>query len=470
MFPFVCLGKPWGKLVKVQETSSSPRFQTNDLPSQWESWGGECAEWGEQVFGVVLMPWQRDLLEQALAHVDGVPVHDAAVVLSVPRQQGKTYVVRLIISWWAHKFPESGLGLELIRAGVDCRVFKGVPERIEFGNGSVIHVAAPNHTSLHGATISGVCVVDEGWVSLTPEMLQAVVPARAAAPLSLMVILSTMGTEEPECDTWNDYVARGREGEPGISYTEFSMADADDLQDENQWGGWMPALGRTVSKRSIGGGIRQLTPGEARRAYGNRTTSVEHVLFDMEAWHECQDVFEQPPIGALVLGVSASASDPKGAAVVATWKRADERWHTEVVEYRPAGGVLWLMEALEDLILRYKPMAVSIGGSSAVFAIKAELETLCDAYAIPFKRLAAWEEVGACGVWSEILREGNMTHGQSEALDLSMQFAIPKQDGESGYRIDGKRMKVDSSPLTSAVAALSIAIEEEATRPVAGIF
>ena len=105
-----------------------------------------------------------------------------------------------------------------------------------------------------------------------------------------------------------------------------------------------------------------------------------------------------------------------------------------------------------------------------MYAIKPELEKVCEDYAIPFKRLSAMDEKGACSLWSEMIRDSRVTHGQAQAMELAVQYAIPKQMDDAGYRIDSKNMKVDSSPLTSAIAAVSIGIEEEANRVVGGIW
>jgi len=463
-----------------------PRFQTITEGAQG-SWGAECIAWAQEELGIKLMPWQKSWLEIALTKAEsGFPLHDVASILSIPRQSGKTTVVRVLIGWWSVKFPESwsvyvaqtrdvaakhimALGDEMVKAGLDVRVYRGVPQYVIFGNGSQIHAAAPNYTSLHGATISGVAVIDEAWTSLSAEILQSVVPARAAAPQSLLVMLSTMGTADS--DSWNSFVDRGRDGEEGISYTEYSMdTESQDLFDEEEWWSWMPALGITQTVRSIRAGMQILSPGEARRAYGNIPTSTLHELFDMEIWNPAQDVFQEPRVGDLVLGLSANATLPRGAAVAAAWMRDDEKWHIDIVESRPGGGVVWLLDELEELIRTYKPRAVCIGASSAVYAIKVELEKICQDYAIPFKRLTAMDEKAACSLWSETLRESKLSHAQSHTLDLAVQYAIPKHMDEAGYRLDSKNMKVDSSPLTAAIAALSIGVEEQGTRVVGGIW
>ena len=469
---------------KVAECS--PRFQTiTDGLSG--SWGDECIAWARETLGIILMPWQEDWIRIALAYRDdGTPLHDVASILSIPRQSGKTIIVRCLIGWWAVKFPGSwsvyvaqtramaaehikDLGDQMVRAGVDCRVYRGIPEHVIFANGSQIHAAAPNATSIHGASITGVAVIDEAWTSLSAEILQSIVPARVAAPQSMLVMLSTMGTEDS--DSWNTFVERGREGEDGISYTEFSMdVDTQDLYDEDQWVTWMPALGHTQTARSIRGGMQILSPGEARRAYGNIPTSTLHELFDMTEWADSQDVYQEPRVGDLVLGLNANATMPRGASITAAWLRDDDRWHVDLVEHRPGGGVIWLLPELEELIRKYKPRAVSIGAASAVYAIKPEIEKVCEDYAIPFKRLTAADEKAANSLWSEMVRDKKLTHDQSPAMELAVQFAIPRKVDETGYQINTKAMKVDGSPLTSAVAALSIGIEELGTRAVGGIW
>ena len=445
------------------------------------------ADFSRVNLGHDLLPWQAEFLDVALEYDPETdrPVHNIASILSVPRQSGKSFMVKLLITWWATKWPRQrilfvaqtrldarehlmGLGDDLLLAGFPVRVYRGVPERLLFPNGSQVSVAAPTHSSVHGQSLD-LAVMDEAWLSLSPDILQGVVPSRAARPNSMMFCITTMGTESSE--TWNGFRDRGREGEPGICYYEYSMdPEVHDLYDEDQWPEWMPALGLTIQPESIRAGVALLSPAEARRAYGNVTTSTEWDLFDMAVWKELLDPYELPPVGNVVLCADANPHVPGGAAISAAWQRDDdERWHVSIVDYVPGASVLWIPDRLEALVTKFKPTAIVMGNSVATRAVMPEVEQLASDFSIPFRKLTAGDVQSAGVLWSDYIREGNMTHDQSEALDMAMEFAIPKQ-GEDGWRLDRKAMKVDGSPLSASIHALFVAVEEKAHRPSVGVF
>ena len=459
-------------------------FHTERNP-ELESWGGEVGAWAKDRLGVTFMPWQQDFADVALEHVDGIPVHNVAAVLSVCRQSGKTVLTKAIVGWWLEKWEDQfcvfvaqnraaaarriiGLGEEMQRAGSDLRIYRGVPEHLIMGNGSELHIAAPNAEAIHGDSVD-LGVVDEGWVSLSAGLMQGLIPARSARPASMMVVISTQGTEESH--QWNALVEQGRRDDDGVCFVEYAMdTERHDLYADDDWAEWMPALNITTTKRTVWAGLNLLDPAEARRAYGNVMSATMFDLFDLTQWRSLEDVFEEPRKGDLVLGLSASDSTPRGASVVACWKRDDGRWHTELVEHRPGGGVLWVVETIEEMIIKFKPKAITIGGTSAIYAVKADVESAAQDYAVPFKRLPAAEDAAASAMFSEALRLGTITHGQSEALDLAVQYAIPKNEGDGGWRLDGKRMKVDGSPLSASMAALAMAIQEDDHGKPPGIF
>ena len=361
------------------------------------------ADFSRDNLGITLLPWQQNFLDTALEYDadTGRPIHDVAAILSIPRQSGKSFMVKLLITWWANKWPRQkilfvaqtrldarqhlmDLGNDLLLAGFPVRVYRGVPESLLFPNGSQVTVAAPTHSSVHGQSID-LAVMDEAWLSLSPDILQGVVPARAARPNSMMFCITTMGTETSE--TWNGFRDRGREGEEGICYLEYSMdPEVNDLYDQEQWPQWMPALGLTIEAASVRAGMKLLQPGEARRAYGNITTATEFDLFEMSVWRELEDTYEQPVIGDMVLGLDANPHLPGGSCIVAGWQRkGDDRWHVSMVDYRPGASVLWLPQRAEQLVQKFKPTAITIGNSVATRAVLPEVEQLCKDYAIPFK-------------------------------------------------------------------------------------
>jgi len=66
------------------------------------SFGGEAAAWLTTVFGMELFPWQRYALDRALEHDADQKLVWSAVIITVGRQSGKSWLSRAICMWRLH--------------------------------------------------------------------------------------------------------------------------------------------------------------------------------------------------------------------------------------------------------------------------------------------------------------------------------------------------------------------------------
>ena len=236
-----------------------------------ETRGGEAAGLAA-VLGVELMPWQRQVLDTAL-EVDGEGrLAYRHVVLTVPRQNGKSLLLGVLVlhrmlcwgapqqvtfaaqnvidaqaQWTEKLWPliERSPLKEL--EGLRLYLSVAKPELVAGKTGSRMRVLTGSPSSGHGMSVD-LAVVDEAFSYADDSREVAAVPAMWARPDPQFWVVSTAG------DELSAYLRRkvleGRESvvSPGgtSAYFEWGLAEDADWGDEGNWPSALPALGTSV--------------------------------------------------------------------------------------------------------------------------------------------------------------------------------------------------------------------------------
>ena len=428
-------------------------------------------EW--QKYGAALVGARR---------ADGRP-RFKTVILSVPRQQGKTILSRATVSARAQQAPDLqlygtaqsrqyaakhvvALGKEL---GDEVKLLRGVgAESVEWPNGSIYRPLSPTEGGGHGDSIDFM-LVDEGW-TLESAVMGGVRPAMIARPQSQLLIISTMGTLESHL--WNNLVAEGRESvedpEATTAYLEFSAPTdeavfEDTCTEEGQpdcvWGEWMPALGITVMHEDIRAAIKDMLadPAQGRseviRAFGNRTTTSLVTLFPDEWVAKAWRVIEPPTRFVLALDVNES---PAGASL-ATGHLTDEGAAVRPIAYQP-GTPTWVPGKVREILRQRDVEAVvaDFGGPARV--LKAEIQAVCEEEGVALvDRLP--RDLGAdTGSFYDAIREGRIAIEKTEPFADAIAGAQRKDLGDL-WLVSRSKMVVDASPLISGILAYGLAVE-----------
>ena len=472
-------------LVKTL-VKAEPLFATKRVRSR-RSFADEVVEMAAAL-GWELMPWQVEVLESGLEVRSTGRFYHHDVVVTVPRQQGKSVLVACVAAWWALKWPGSnimflaqtrtaassrlqGLAVALRAAGVEgVKWYRGVGnEQVRFENGSRILVESPNIHGSHGESFDLV-VLDEAW-SYEEHVLQGVLPTQTARPNSQLWLISTQGTEDSE--VWNRYVVRGRESVSDrgslLAYTEYAadVAGGDDVLLEEHWARWMPALGFTVEVENMRSAFESMLAPEFRRGYGNVMTATEAELFPAGWWSDTYDPYVKVS-GDLVLAFDVNYQ-PAGGAVVAVFPTDDEGVHVDVLAYESGGDLGWLEAEMKAAVDRYRPVAVACAGGSPVRAVAQVVEAYCEQRAIPFRSLSGQDLGAAAGLLYDGVRARSFSHGDSVALDAAAKRAVVKRSADL-WRFDREAMRVDVSALVAASVGVFVAAEFAAKRRVPVIY
>ncbi|MGB3604230.1 MAG: terminase family protein [Gordonia sp. (in: high G+C Gram-positive bacteria)] len=281
-----------------------------------------------------LMPWQvlaADLIGEC--EHGGRLIHPL-VVITVPRQSGKTALLaavmlhRLLSVPGARVWYTAQTGIkareqmwEMMDAIEQSPLSKLVKCKRGAGDTSFELVATggrakmhpPTADSLHGNQ-SDLNVIDEGWFFDEPQaqgLMGAITPTQSTRKNAQTIIISTAGTAE---SVWfHGLVERGHDG--ALCLVDYGVGDDVGPDDYAAIAAAHPAIGHTQQASILPAAREQLSDGEFLRAYGNRRTRTESRLLPTEVVEAATFTAKLPP-GAAVFGVALSF-ERDDAAIVA---------------------------------------------------------------------------------------------------------------------------------------------------------
>lgn len=271
-----------------------PRFGTPRNPSR-PTRGGEVAEVARRL-GKPLMPWQRHAVDVALEiDPETGELWYEEVVLTVPRQSGKTTLILALMVWRCIVMPgsfdpaipqtvtylaQSGkmarrkLEREFARIMRSAKSLEEIrqlsrerPERLHqwklsmnngseniyFGSGSYLQIEAPTGTGSHGDVLD-MSVIDEAFSHEDDLVEQAVDAASVTRRSPQSCVVSTAGNER------SVYLARkvlgGRKacldgGDSRTCFMEWSVPDDLPHDDPAVWAEYLPAYGHTITEKRL---------------------------------------------------------------------------------------------------------------------------------------------------------------------------------------------------------------------------
>lgn len=445
-----------------------PRWATPRRPER-RTRGHEVAAIASRM-GMPLMPWQRRVIDVALElDDDGLPAY-RYVVVTVPRQQGKTTLLlgtemhRALM--WADKcqrvYYSAQTGLDGRKKLVDDQMpiiemsplhaavkqyRRGIgSEGIIFRNRSRIDVMASSEHSGHGPS-ADLAIVDEAFSDVDDRREQAMVPSMMTKRDAQLWVTSTAGHEgstylRQKVDAGRAAVADGLDR--GTCYFEWSAPDDADIKDPATWYSCMPALGITVSESVVMDALLDdLAKGKEglfRRAFLNQWTVAEERVIPAAMWARvCVPGLDLG--GSLVFGVDVSA-DRGHASIVAV----DPQGCAELVEHREGTG--WIADRVVELVARWDGEVVA-DERGPVAPILPEIESR----GVPVVRYGSGQVAAACGrIFDAIADATVQVRAGSAALDAAVAGARKGIVGDAWYwrRRDAK---VDISPLVALTVA-----------------
>jgi hypothetical protein len=453
-----------------------PAFSTahEDLPDESERICDSAAR-----FGLTLMPWQRDALAVATQH-DGGAYRWPVVVVSVPRQSGKSVALKALV---LDRLINGGLhgpweGALIAQTRQDAarflidwsehrdlgmKVYRGLGnEQLHLGANQV-RPYAPMPSAMHGRSLNAV-LWDEAWsvdAERGREIMQAATPAMITKRDRQTWFVSTAGT--PESVFLRSWVEKGRAGE--VCLIEYAAPGGADVDDLAGWARWHPAFGFTQDADGIRQARAMFEGDDAgfRRAYCNQwpEAHASRGAIDPEAWSALAD--EAPPVperGSAVLAIDVDMH-ALSASIVAAWRDVRDgltpgpAMRIELVDHRP--GVSWLLPRLRGLMDTHGVRTVWAQDYGPVVATTDALER----ERVSVERVGSKQASAAVQAFLTAVAEGTVRHnGQDELTRAALSVGLRSYgDGVQWQRKGGAA----TSPITAASWAVW-AISRKKTR------
>ena len=191
-----------------------PRLETKPSKAVTGTHGGKAADWLSNVYGMDLFAWQRYALDRALEHDKDGHLVWSTVLITVGRQNGKSWLSRGLCLWRMHSAELFGevqtvlhiankrsTAMEVMRPAGHWAVEKYGKTSVRWGNersgielpsGDRWIVSASNENSGVGYSIS-MCFADEAWQIPRNVIDQSIGPTMVMREQPQLYLVSTAG-------------------------------------------------------------------------------------------------------------------------------------------------------------------------------------------------------------------------------------------------------------------------------------
>lgn len=459
-----------------------PKYGTARNPNN-PSFGARVAAVATYL-GTPLMPWQRRVADvvMELNPRDPGAWRYQQVVISVPRQAGKTALLRAIMADRLMNYARHEV-LMTAQTGKDARkrwkqlaealraekkqdIFKTRlsqgSEAVTFlPNGSKIAPFAPTPKSIHGDSLHLV-TVDEAWAFDSEKgaaLETAINPTQLTVKDSQLIIVSTKGTASSAY--LNQLIEKGREAvkDPLASMAYFEWSANEEQANENPYSdetlSFHPAIGYTQSADKI----RSLETGSLdawKRSILNLETATESTILNLAVWDSLSGEVQVPrEINQVSLGFDV-AQNREGAAIYAAW--TDKAKGLQIALVKQAPGVSWLLDDLPALArLGHRDIIADDSGTARTVIGDLDSETR-DKISV----LKPREYATACQLFLDRVKAGEITHDHNPGLrDAIANAAIRSMGGAVAFDARKSAGAIDTLR-AAALAVWGTRLEEAA--------
>ena len=404
------------------------------------------------------------------------------VVLSIPRQVGKTYLFAamsfamcllnpgLTVIWTAHRVKtaketfNSMAGLanqEAVRPHIAQVVRGRGDESIGFANGSRILFGAREAGFGRGFANVGLLVFDEAQI-LTESALEDMVASQNVAKNPLTILTGTPPRPKDPGEVFTMARQEALSGDSdGTLYIELSADRDGDLLDRSQWRRANPSFPHRTSERAMLRMKKNLSEDSFRReALGVwDEISVHKPIVSAQKWKTMADVGPSDDVRPDALGVDMSHG--RAISVAGCWVEGDQA-HIEQVwaGSDPALCVEWLVERAG------RRVPIVVDGASPAGSLVPELKNRkCQLVVTSAAQMAQ-----ACGLLENRIATDTLTHGAQKPVTDAVLGARrrPIRDA-GGWGLDRSDPTSLIYPIVAAVLALFGATSHKRTKSAARV-
>jgi phage terminase large subunit-like protein len=443
--------------------SQTPRFRS--VPKAEQSLGDAAVKFAARA-GLMLDPWQQDVLRGAMGRAPGGRWAARNVGLLVPRQNGKGAILEArelygmfvlkepLIIHSAHQFDSSQKHFErvltLIEGNPDLKrhvahVYSANgKESIKLKSGAKLQFKARSNGSARGFSCETL-ILDEAMI-LPDSIVASMRPTLLTRPEAQIWYTSSAGTPESHA-LWR-IVKRGRAKSARLAYWEWGSPQGVDL---SSWDAVVPHI--VAANPAVG---RRISLDDLEDEYNNYETNADEFLrehlgiWDDQArvnifsnWESLND-----PASEIVrrpMYAIAVAEDRSWSCIAAAGS-GPAAMHVEVGDYRPGTG--WLVRQARELQAKYGAASFVVRSNSGAGSLIGDLENAN----VTVVKVSQQDYAQACGDFYDAVVGGELRHGGQGELDAAVGGTVRKSLGDA-FIWDQRKSTLDISPLEAVTLA-----------------
>lgn len=450
-------------MLRLSETARHVIQPDGIASTGWPAVRNTCAE-----IDITFDLWQDGAGRLILAkRVDGLYAADT-VVISIPRQVGKTFLVGAIIFalciihpgltviWTAHRFKTAretfmsmkGTAMRRVMAPhVDPDdIYSGAGnELIGFRNGSRVIFGARERGGGRGFSEVDVLVLDEAQI-LTANAMDDLVPTTNASrnPLILLTGTPPRSTDPGEVFTMLRESSLSGEARETL-YLEFSADRGADPNDRDQWRKANPSFPHRTNERAILRMRKNLSEASfLREGLGVWDERTGGSVISEEMWAKVCDPTSRRDGRGVVFAVDAE-KDRSEARIALVCENIAGKLHLEMVEPQ---RTMTIPEAGERLVQLWKKhrAPVLIASGSPAFSLVPTLR----AQGVEVRLLSRQEVRAACGGLEDAVKARTVVH-------TGRQFTLAKSVAKSRKHATAAGWTWRDDPGTASLRAATLA-------------
>lgn len=438
----------------------APKYKETDGPD---------AEKILRIGGIILDPWQAEVLDDWLAMTPGKKWMCKTCGGSVPRQNGKTGLVQgrantgmLLyneqVIYTAHLQKTATETFEEMAAFFDSsKLRKHVKdiktalgrEQIILQNGARVKFLARTRNGGRGQH-GDLLIFDEAQ-ELDEDAQASFLPAISASLNPQAIYVGTPPDSISSGYVFRNLRKRILNGDTKqASWFEFSVKDMDDIANKERWAETNPALGRRILLSTIEGEFEQMSPDKfARERLGWWAPVVEHkedYAIPESVWMACASA-EPKPEGKTAFGIKFSA-DGSEVALAGAVIPAEGPARISLIEYRSTGeGTKWLADWLNAR--SEKASCVVIDGRNGVDVLVDKISDVWR-YKGSVMRPGVKEVIASVGLLVDSLNEQTITWFKDQEPLKESATTATKRPIAGGWGFGGN----NSAPIEACALAL----------------
>lgn len=428
-----------------------------------------------RALGTPLIPWQQQVADVASERRPDGSYEYQVVVVSVPRQTGKTTLIRamavhsaLVLGRTVFYTAQTGkdarerwsdlvkiLQVHPALAGRFKLTLRGGSEQVEFNRtGAAVRAFAPTPESLHGYTPPKV-VIDEAFAQGPAQgelLMGAIGPAQFTIVDRQLWIVSTAGTAESTF--LHDWIDRGIEGTPRVAAFVWAATDEQDPFSLDDIARFHPGVGhrlngKLLTAEDVLDQADRNSRAEYERAYANRRTLTLSHLIPSEVWRELGDPELAAPSSTSDAVLTFDVDNTReSSTITASW--LDDRGRPLVKVVKAGPGMGWLATAVDQLRRDWRPRELVAVGNGPVVDVVARVNQLAGEDVV--KVLTEREYAAACSSLLSRIEESTIGHDGGELLLRSIVGLVTRPAGGDGVAFSRRHSVGDSSPAIAAAA------------------